>query len=143
MKLFLNKSMCRQFAFFVVMGGTATVVDWLSFYLLNVRGGFSYPLAVILSFSSGAMTNYLLNKFITFKDQTRQIITQIGVYSLICSVSLSCSVMLMYVLVEGVRQRPMPARIVTTGIMLFFNFFVHKSITFNQQTYRRFPKLSG
>ena len=139
-QLFLEKSTRRQFAFFVVMGGTATGVDWLSFYSLNVLGGFSYLFAVILSFSLGAIVNYLLNKFITFKDQTRQIITQIGVFSLICLVSLICSVLLMYALIEWVRLRPMLARIVTTGIMLFFNFIVHKSITFNQQTYRRLPK---
>jgi putative flippase GtrA len=141
MQFFLKKSMYRQFAIYVVMGGTATGVDWLSFYSLNVLGGYSYLFAVILSFSLGAMINFLLNKFITFKDQTPQIIAQIGVYSLICLVSLLCSVMLMYVLIEWVRLRPMPARIVTTGILLFFNFIVHKFITFNQQTYLRFPKV--
>jgi len=140
MKLFLNQSMGRQFAIYVVMGGTATAVDWLSFYALNVLGGFSYLFAVMLSFSLGAMINFLLNKFITFKDQTPQIIAQIGVYSLICVIALLCSVLLMLVLIEWAKLRPMPARIVTTGIMLMLNFLVHKFITYNQQFYARFTK---
>jgi len=140
MKLFLNQSMVRQFAVYVVMGGTATGVDWLAFYALNVLGGFSYLFAVILSFSLGAMINFLLNKFITFKDQTPQIIAQIGVYSLICVIALLCSVLLMFVLVEWAKLWPMLARIVTTGIMLILNFLFHKFITYNQRFYARFTK---
>jgi putative flippase GtrA len=132
--------MGRQFAIYVVMGGTATGADWLSFYSLNVLGGFSYLFAVVLSFSLGAMINYLLNKFITFKDQTPQIIAQIGVYSLICAIALLCSVLLMFVLIEWVKLWPMPARIVTTGIMLILNFLFHKFITYNQRFYARFTK---
>jgi putative flippase GtrA len=139
--LFVNKSMGRQFTLYVVMGGTATGVDWLSFYLLNVIGGLSYLWAVILSFFLGAMVNYLLNKFITFKDQTRQLMAQIGVYSFICALSLLVSIILMYVLVEGVRLWSMTARMVTTGIMLVLNFMVHRFITFNPQVYRRFTNV--
>ncbi len=124
------------------MGGTATGIDWLSFYSLNVLGGFPYLLAVMLSFSLGAMINYLLNKFITFKDQTQQIIAQIGVYSLICALALLCSVVLMAVLVEWGKLWPMPARIITTGIMLVLNFLAHKFVTFNQQVYSHFTKLT-
>ena len=137
MKILFNQSTCRQFAVYTVMGGTATAVDWLSFYFLNIMGGFSYLFAVILSFSLGALINYLLNKFITFKDQTRQIIAQIGVYGFICALSLLGSIILMYVLVEWVRLWSMVARMVTSGIMLVLNFLVHKFITYNQQIYAR------
>jgi putative flippase GtrA len=133
--------MVRQFTLYVLMGGMATGVDWLSFYSLNIIGGVSYLVAVILSFSLGAMINYLLNRFITFKDQTRQIIAQIGVYSFICVLSLLGSIILMYVLVEQVRLWPMAARMVTSGIMLVLNFLVHKFITYNQQIYARFTNL--
>jgi putative flippase GtrA len=141
MKLFVNKSMVRQFTLYALMGGMATGVDWLSFYSLNIIGGVSYLVAVILSFSLGAMINYLLNRFITFKDQTRQIIAQIGVYSFICALSLLGSIILMYVLVEQVRLWSMAARMVTSGIMLVLNFLVHKFITYNQQIYARFTNL--
>jgi putative flippase GtrA len=140
MKLLFNKSTFRQFAIYVVIGGTATGVDWLFFYFLNVRGGFSYLSAVVLSFSLGAMINYLLNKFITFKDQTRQIIAQIGLYGLICAIALVCSVLLMFVLVEWAKLWPMLARVVASGIMLLFNFLAHKYITYNQQVYLHFTK---
>jgi putative flippase GtrA len=133
--------MGRQFTLYVVMGGTATGVDWLSFYFLNVIGGLSYLWAVVLSFSLGAVINYLLNKFITFKDQTRQIIAQIGVYCFICALSLLGSIFLMYVLVEWIRLWSMMARVVTSGIMLVLNFLVHKFITYNQQIYARLPNL--
>jgi putative flippase GtrA len=124
------------------MGGTATGADWLLFYFLNIIGGLSYMLAVILSFSLGALINYLLNKFITFRDQTRQIMTQIGVYGFICILSLLGSILLLYVLVEWVGLWSMTARMITTGIMLILNFLGHKFITFNQHAYTRFTNVS-
>ena len=137
---FFTRSTFWQFSIYVLMGGMATSVDWLSFYFLNILWGLSYLLAVTLSFSLGAVTNYLLNKFITFKDKTRQIIAQIGVYSFICALSLLCSIGLMYALVEWVKLWPMLARILTTGIMLLINFLMHKFITYNQQVYLRMKK---
>jgi putative flippase GtrA len=136
-KPFFTKSALRQFLTYVAMGGAATGVDWLSFYSFNMLLGLSYLSAVILSFSLGAVTNYFLNKFITFKDKTRQIVAQMGVYAFICVLSLLCSIGLMYALVEWAKLWPMLARIITTGIMLLLNFLVHKFVTYNQRTYMR------
>jgi putative flippase GtrA len=124
-----------QFILYTAMGGLATGVDWFSFYLLNPVSGISYIPAVTVSFILGAITNYFLNKYLTFKDRTRQIVAQIGIYSVLCGFSLMCSIGLMYALVEWMKFWPMLARIFTTGIMLLLNFFMHKFITYNAQVY--------
>jgi putative flippase GtrA len=46
------------------------------------------------------------------------------------------SVILMTVEVELFKLAPMPARILTTGIMLFANYLMHKFMTFNPRLYR-------
>jgi putative flippase GtrA len=119
------------------MGGLATVVDWGMFALLNLRLGVDYRLSVATSFAMGVTTNYLLNKFLTFKDSTRQVGAQIAAYLLVCAISLLSSIGLMYLLVDLLRLFPMWARVLTTGLMLVANFFLNKHITFNQRVYGR------
>ncbi len=125
----------RQFIFYALAGGIATAVDWGSFYGFNTGLEIDYRFAVALSFILGAATNYTLNKTITFRDRTKQIFTQLGIYSAISGFSLLCSVLLMYLQVDKFSLAPFPARMVTTGIMLIANFLMHKFITFNQKVY--------
>jgi putative flippase GtrA len=134
--------MIRQLLVYILMGGTATGIDWLAFYTLNVVGDVSYLWAVTSSFTLGACCNYLLNKFITFRDQTRQILLQLGVYGVICVFSLMGSIFLMLVLVGWGGLWPMTARIITTGVMLALNFLFHKFFTYNPQLYDRLSNLS-
>ena len=131
----LSPQLIRQFLFYTVVGAVATAVDWGSFYGLNQVWGIDYKIAVSISFTLGATTNYILNKFLTFRDKTRQIAAQLGVYIGISLLSLVMSVGLMYLQVDIISVPPMAARIITTGVMLFANFFMHKFITFNRMLY--------
>jgi len=125
----------RQFVFYTGVGAVATGVDWGTFYIVNTWLGTDHKIAVTISFTLGATTNYTLNKILTFKDKTRQIVTQLGVYISISLLSLFFSVALMYLLVDVCGMHPMPGRMLTTLIMLFANFFMHKLVTFNKAIY--------
>jgi len=131
----LSDKLGRQFIYYVFVGAIATAVDWGTFYGFNSFLKIDYRIAVSGSFTLGASANYILNKIITFRDKTRQIVTQIGIYIAVTVFSLLCSLIIMYILVEIVGIGPMPARVITTGIMLFANFLMHKFITFNQKIY--------
>lgn len=137
MKPWVTPIVLRQFILYIVMGGTATGIDWLSFYGLNVMLKIPYLSAITVSFTLGCVTNFSLNKYLNFKDKTRQIWAQVAVYGLVSGFSLLCTAALMYVLVEWARLWPMFARILTTGIMVLINFSMHKFVTYNQRIYAR------
>ncbi len=128
---------------YLAMGGAATGLDWFSFYLLTANLGAGYLPAVSVSFTLGAALNYVLNKFLTFRDRTEQIFAQVGIYTLLCAFSLILSAGWMYLLVEKLNLSPMAARMVTTGIMLLVNFTLHKFLTYNSQLYLRLGRLRG
>ena len=134
----------RQFIFYVFVGAIATVIDWGTFFGVNSFFKIDYRIAVGISFTLGATANYILNKIVTFRDKTKQIVTQVGIYIAVTVFSLFCSVILMHIQVEIFEITPMTARVITTGIMLFANFLMHKFITFNQKIYlaisRKFTK---
>jgi len=134
----------RQFIFYVFVGAIATAIDWGVFFGVNRLFKIDYRIAVSISFALGASANYVLNKIITFRDKTKQIVTQVGIYVTVTVFSLICSVILMHLQVEIFKITPLTARVITTGIMLFANFLMHKFITFNQKIYlaisRKFTK---
>ena len=130
------RALLRQFAVYTLVGAIATGVDWGSFYCFLTLLGLDYRIAVSLSFLLGATANYTLNRWITFQDKTRQIVAQVGVYTAVSLASLVMSVALMTAEVELLKMAPMPARILTTGIMLFANYLMHKFMTFNPRLYR-------
>lgn len=125
----------RQAIIYAFVGAIATAVDWGSFYVLNLLCKVDYKVAVCMSFTLGSAVNYILNKKLTFNDQTKQIAAQLSVFAILAAISLLMSVFLMFVQVKLLGMLPMPARIVTTSIMLAVNFLMHKFITFNQKIY--------
>lgn len=136
----MNKNiyqLAKQFLFYAFVGGIATFVDWGSFYLSNKILLLPYYVAVLISFTLGATTNYLLNKTITFKDKTKQVGAQLGIYITVSLLSLAITMGFMFVLVNIVKIDALPARILTTGIMLMGNFVMHKFLTFNKELYER------
>jgi len=130
-----KSGMFKQAIFYTFVGAIATAVDWSSFYILNLLCNVDYKVAVSVSFTLGSAVNYILNKKITFNDRTKQIAAQLSIFAIIGVISLLMSVFIMFVQVKLMGMLPMPARIVTTGIMLTVNFLMHKYITFNQKIY--------
>jgi putative flippase GtrA len=131
LRLLLSPSTIRQFLNYLVMGGVATAVDWGSFYLLNQACHVHYRLSLIGSFSLGSLASFWLNKYYTFADPTRQLATQLAVFTLLALASFTCSCGLMALQVDVLGVHAMIARMVTTGVMLIANFLLNKRITFN------------
>ena len=114
----------KQAVFYTFVGAIATAVDHGSFYVLNLLCTIDYKIAVSMSFTIGSVVNYILNKQITFNDRTKQIVTQLSVFTVLGIISLLMSVFLMFIQVKLMGMLAMPARIITTGIMLTVNFMM-------------------
>jgi putative flippase GtrA len=125
-----------EFIRYFIVGVIATIVDWGSFYILALRINFYYQFSLILSFSLGATTNYILNKIFTFRCKSKQIIGQFSVFIIISIFSLLLSMAIMFILIDLILLHKMVSRIVTTFIMLGVNYYMHKFITFNKRFFR-------
>ena len=131
----LKLSIIRQFFSYLMVGGCATFIDWGVFYALHTFALLDYRLSVMLSFTAGATTNYLLNRKFTFRDTTKQVGLQVGVYTIVSLLSLALSVGFMWLFVDAAGVPAMLARMITTGLMMVLNFVLHKFVTFNQRLY--------
>jgi len=123
-----------DFTFFsyIVCGGIATLFDWSTFYLLNLKLHFNYLIAVSLSFTVGSIINYTLNKYYTFNNKHKNILLQFTVYLTGALSGLCITWILMIFFIKYLYYQPMLSRIIITGIMLFYNYLYHKTITFGK-----------
>lgn len=122
-----------EFIRYILVGGTATLIDWILFYIFALKLIFHYQIALIISFSTATIVHYILSKKFTFKCRSKKIIKQISLFFLISILSLSISIFIMFIFIDLVLIPKMISRILTTGILLIVNYLIHKNITFNKK----------
>lgn len=120
----------HEFIRFLIIGGIATIIDWSIFYLLSIKLGIYYQIALTISFMFALLFNFTLSKLFTFRNKSKNHLKQYGVYFFVSLVSLLLSMSIMYMFVDILVIDKMVSKVITTGIMLFVNYFSHKNISF-------------
>lgn len=124
------KKLARTFFVYSVSGAVATLVDWGSFFVMSSVFSLYYMLAVCVSYTLGSLTNFTLNKYITFKNKYAKLHHQYLVHLAVSIASLGLTVLIMYAFVEKFGLPKLNARVLTTLVVLPVNFVLHKNITF-------------
>lgn len=129
-----------QFFRYVFVGGFATVVDW-GLSALLFYGIFGQHLAVLcngLSFVAGLIVNYFLSTFWIFKNskiKNRLVeflsFAAIGVVGLFITLGVTFGFEVMLSNVTSLYQ--IIAKVVSTAISFFWNFFARKFLLFNKK----------
>ena len=134
MKLFRSSKM-HEFLTYFTIGGISTVIDWSSFWFFSTPLKMHYQFSLILGYSIAAVFHYTANKFITFDCQSKKIGSQFSLYFLVTCTTLFCSIATMELFVSFLSFEKLYARMLTTILMLFPNYLLHKYITFNKKIF--------
>jgi putative flippase GtrA len=122
-----------EFIRYFIVGVVGTAVDWGIFYALALPLNVYYQLSLVASFSSGAVTNYILNKTFTFRCKSNKIFRQFSVFFSIATACLLLSIVFMFIFVDLMMLHKMVSRIITTFIILGIGYLMQKNITFNKR----------
>ena len=121
----------RQLTAFIGVGAVATVVDYAVFLVLFSIIGIDPTLAALAGYVAGGGASYGLTRRHVFKTERshrsavlRFIAVMVGGFLL--------TGFAMRVLVDGFLLAPLVARILTYGIVLLFNFLMHRLFTFGR-----------
>jgi len=125
-------SMNTKFLKYAFIGAVATLLDWGAFYLLSFELNVYYQIAVFISFTLGATTKFLFNKFITFKNYSKRFARQISIFVVVSIIGVLASAFFMYVFVDVLQVHKFLSRVITTIIVLFLNYFLDSSFTFRK-----------
>jgi putative flippase GtrA len=116
---------------YLISGGTAALVNWVTLYLLVHIGGMHYLPASVLAFIISIGASFGMQKFWTFRDNVvHDIHTQFSRYLVVILFSLLLNTALVYLLVETVHVWYLTSQVIATVIIAITNFFCYKHFVF-------------
>ncbi|MBL1418934.1 MAG: GtrA family protein [Alphaproteobacteria bacterium] len=125
--------MMAQLIRFLIVGGLATVVNYIIFFILYKQFNIYYNLASAIGFLSGLLVGYPLNKKWTYQADSSdksQILRYGGVYA--CSLIISIGCLEFFVQVAGVS--PVYANVGAIVVTTCCNFIGTKYFVFNNKS---------
>lgn len=123
----MKRKSIKEFLQYAVVGGTCTLIDFVTLYLLTTLGGVHYLISASISFIIGVVLNWLLCTYWIFDyHKINRQRTEFLYYVLISLVGLGLNALLMWLFTDVFGIWFMASKLVAAGITLFYNFFARK-----------------
>ena len=109
------------------MGGIATIVEWVCFYIFSHQAHIHYLLATTLAFAISTAANWLAGRLLTFRDAEKQpILQELGKIYAVSVIGLLLNLLLMYLFVQKAGLAKMMGKIIATILVFAWNFIIRK-----------------
>ncbi len=124
---------------YLFVGGTAALVEWVLFYIFitYVLSGLGLGLTAItmlataLAFGLSTLYHYFLGNILVFDSGSRyKRGTELGLVFLVSIMGLGFNLLLMYVFVSLLGWLPMPSKVLTSCIVVVWNYLSRKKWIF-------------
>ena len=134
LKELLKQEKIKQFISYLMVGGVATLVEWVFFWLFDGLLHIQYLVATVLAIVISTFSNWLFGRLWTFKDSEKgNILAEIGKVYLASVVGLLLNMLLMWIFVDGIHLPNMLAKIIATGLVFFYNYLVRILVTYRKK----------
>lgn len=123
------RRLLSQISAFVAVGGLATALHYA--VLIGLKEAFAVPAvpATLAGYVCGGLLSYVLNRRHTF-ETTRDHAAAVWRFALVATVGFGLTWALMKSLVDHFGAPYLPAQMVTTGLVMIWNFIAHRFWTF-------------
>ena len=122
-----NEKLLLQIFKFVIVGGTATIIDWAVYYVLYNFLHINPLIANILSFSVSVIYNYIASvKWVFDVNKDKNKVRMLIEFLLFSIIGLLLSELLLWLGIEKLHLNAMLVKIVATFIVMVFNFITRK-----------------
>ena len=111
----------RQFIRFLKVGAGVTALDYAVMIGAVQWLGWGSVLASGLGFTVGSLANYLFNRYYTFRSSTPHGIALLR-FLVVIGTGLGITLGLMHLLTTRWGLPYLPARVLTTGLVMFWHF---------------------
>ena len=122
--------MFLQFIKFCVVGGTGVVVDFGITFLFKEKLKLNKYIANSLGFLAAASTNYLLNRWWTFRSHDPEVAQQYVQFVGISAIGLILNNIIIYLLNDKARLNFYLSKLIAIGLVTLWNFFMNYYFTF-------------
>lgn len=119
---------------YLFVGGAAFLVDYGLLVLLTEVCGLHYLVSATISFIAGLIVNYLLStSWIFRKSKMENKWAEFIIFSIIGVVGLLLNNLLLYLFTDLAHIHYMISKLITTAIVMLWNFGARKIILFNKK----------
>lgn len=125
MKIFKNK-LLNQILKFGLVGGTAFVIDYVLLYFCTEFLHIHYLISSIISFTVSVIFNYILSVKWVFDVKKKQDVKDFVIFIILSVIGLGINSLIMYVMVEKFGVYYMLSKIVSTAVVMVYNFITRK-----------------
>jgi putative flippase GtrA len=117
---------------FLISGGSAAFLEYAMFVLLVSMFGQKYILLIqAISFLSGFILSFSLNKYWVFSNSNSgKTYLELGKYAILAAINLVISGLLILLLVENIQQNIYVSKVLVMVIIATWNYFVFQKIIF-------------
>ncbi len=122
-------ALLKQFTAFAGTGAIATGIQYLILILLKELGGLPAPWASGIGYGIAAFFNYQMKYHWVFASDRRHR-EAAPRYALVSASGLTLNTALMYLFTEVLGMFYLLAQVITTGIVLVWNFAINRHWTF-------------
>lgn len=139
----MNPKEAERFIKFLIVGTIGFVVDFGTLTLLKETTALPTAVANTISFTAAVISNFTLNRYWTYPDsRSKSIWSQLGQFTLVNIVGLLINTTILLIL-ESVFDSLLvnfpaipirgyiPAKMIATIVVLFWNFFVNRYWTYS------------
>lgn len=125
MTIFKNK-LLNQILKFGLVGGTAFVIDYVLLYFCTEFLHIHYLISSIISFTVSVIFNYILSIKWIFDVKKKQDVKDFVIFIILSVIGLEINSLIMYVMVEKFGVYYMLSKIVSTAVVMVYNFITRK-----------------
>lgn len=120
-----TKEKIRHLMSYFVVGLVATLVEWVSFWLLDYIIGIQYLIATIIAMIISTYSNWQLGRLMTFKNAAKgNILIEIGKIYIVSIGGIVLNVLFMWIMVDKFDMNEMLSKVIATGLVFFYNYFI-------------------
>ena len=110
----------------------ATITDWSTFFVLSRFVGVPNVYAALIAYCCGGLISYTLNRTHTF-DSDRTHLEAGWRFAAVMAIGFSLTGVFVWLFADRMGLPPMVARMLSTGIVFFWNYLAHKMWTFAEK----------
>lgn len=121
-----QKKLLMQIFKFIIVGGIATIIDWIIYYLLYNYLDFDPLVANILSYLLATIYNYFGSVKYVFKVNDKNMKKTFTIFLILSLVGLLLSELLIYLMINIMLMNKMLSKIFATMLVMIFSFITRK-----------------
>lgn len=127
----LDKNNLKEFILYFIVGGIATIIEWVIFYMLDSVFDWYYIPATVIAYILSTLFNWLLGRIILFKNSNKNLFVEILTIYGASIIGLVLNLIIMWIAIDFLSLNEILSKIIATGFVFIWNFAIRKLVIYN------------